>query len=75
MKFLVKKRKIKREIKILEILKNGPNIVELLDVVKDPASKTTSLVPFLTLLNFNDDFFLILDIWTHKQHRFQEPHS
>jgi casein kinase II subunit alpha len=40
----VKKRKIKREIKILEILKNGPNIVELLDVVKDPASKTTSLI-------------------------------
>ena len=40
----VKKRKIKREIKILEILKGGPNIVELLDVVRDPASKTPSLV-------------------------------
>jgi casein kinase II subunit alpha len=46
----VKKRKIKREIKILEILKGGKNIVELLDVVKDPASKTPSLVCFF--LNF-----------------------
>jgi len=43
-KVLVKKRKIKREIKILEILKGGPNIIELLDVVKDPASKSPSLV-------------------------------
>jgi len=40
----VKKRKIRREIKILEILKGGVNIVELLDIVKDPASKTPSLV-------------------------------
>lgn len=40
----VKKRKIKREIKILSILKGGPNIVELLDVVRDPASKTPSIV-------------------------------
>jgi len=40
----VKKRKIKREIKILEILRGGPNIVELLDCVKDPASKSPSLV-------------------------------
>lgn len=40
----VKKRKIKREIKILQILKGGPNIIELMDVVRDPASKTPSLV-------------------------------
>lgn len=32
----VKKKKIKREIKILQNLKGGPNIVELLDVVRDP---------------------------------------
>ena len=32
----VKKKKIKREIKILENLRGGPNIVTLLDVVKDP---------------------------------------
>ena len=32
----VKKKKIKREIKILENLRGGPNIITLLDVVKDP---------------------------------------
>ena len=32
----VKKKKIKREIKILENLKGGPNVIALLDVVKDP---------------------------------------
>jgi casein kinase II subunit alpha len=31
----VKKKKIKREIKILQNLSGGPNIVELLDVVRD----------------------------------------
>ncbi len=40
----VKKAKIKREIKILQILCSGPNIVQLYDVVKDPATKTPSLV-------------------------------
>lgn len=32
----VKKKKIKREIKILHNLRNGPNIISLYDVVKDP---------------------------------------
>ena len=32
----VKKKKIKREIKILQNLAGGPNIVSLLDVVRDP---------------------------------------
>jgi casein kinase II subunit alpha len=40
----VKKKKIKREIKILQNLSGGPNIVALLDVVRDPQSKTPSLV-------------------------------
>jgi len=40
----VKKKKIKREIKILQNLANGPNIIRLLDVVRDPESKTPSLV-------------------------------
>lgn len=40
----VKKKKIKREIKILQNLANGPNIVKLLDVVRDNSSKTPSLV-------------------------------
>ncbi|KAJ9562501.1 hypothetical protein OSB04_007661 [Centaurea solstitialis] len=40
----VKKKKIKREIKILQNLCGGPNIVKLLDVVRDQQSKTPSLV-------------------------------
>jgi casein kinase II subunit alpha len=40
----VKKKKIKREIKILQNLAGGPNIVALLDVVRDPASKIPSLI-------------------------------
>lgn len=32
----VKKKKIKREIKILENLRGGPNVITLLDIVKDP---------------------------------------
>uniref|UniRef100_A0AC35U3M1 Protein kinase domain-containing protein n=1 Tax=Rhabditophanes sp. KR3021 TaxID=114890 RepID=A0AC35U3M1_9BILA len=40
----VKKKKIKREIKILENLKGGTNIITLLDVVKDPISRTPALV-------------------------------
>jgi len=40
----VKKKKIKREVKILQNLCGGPNIINLLDVVKDPVSKTPSLV-------------------------------
>lgn len=40
----VKKKKIRREIKILQNLADGPNIIRLLDVVRDPESKTPSLV-------------------------------
>uniref|UniRef100_A0A7S0X2H3 non-specific serine/threonine protein kinase n=1 Tax=Chlamydomonas leiostraca TaxID=1034604 RepID=A0A7S0X2H3_9CHLO len=40
----VKKKKIKREIKILQNLRGGPNIIALLDVVRCPASKTPSLI-------------------------------
>ncbi|GAB4813402.1 hypothetical protein N2152v2_000448 [Parachlorella kessleri] len=40
----VKKKKIKREIKILQNLFGGPNVIKLLDVVRDPSSKTPSLV-------------------------------
>ena len=41
---LEKKKKIKREIKILQNLSNGPNIVKLIEVVRDPSSKTPSLI-------------------------------
>lgn len=40
----VKKKKIRREIKILQNLCGGPNIVKLLDVVRDPHSKSPSLI-------------------------------
>jgi casein kinase II subunit alpha len=40
----VKKRKIKREIKILLSLRGHDNIIELGDIVRDPASKTPCLV-------------------------------
>ncbi|VDO44236.1 unnamed protein product [Haemonchus placei] len=40
----VKKKKIKREIKILENLRGGTNVITLLDVVKDPISRTPALI-------------------------------
>ena len=40
----VKKIKFKREIKILQTLTDGPNIVRLYDVVKDPVTHTPSLI-------------------------------
>lgn len=40
----VKKKKIKREIKILQNLCGGTNIIQLLDVVRDPQTKTPSLI-------------------------------
>ncbi len=39
----VKKKKIKREIKILQSICEGPNVIKLLDVVRDPDSKTPCL--------------------------------
>ena len=40
----VKKKKIKREIKILENLRGGPNIITLADIVKERVSRTPALV-------------------------------
>ncbi|KAI8057542.1 casein kinase II subunit alpha [Gilbertella persicaria] len=40
----VKKMKIKREIKILQNLAGGTNIIQLLDIVRDPQSRIPSLV-------------------------------
>lgn len=40
----VKKKKIRREIKILQNLCGGSNIIKLLDVVRDPVTKTPSLI-------------------------------
>uniref|UniRef100_A0A1I7WVR9 non-specific serine/threonine protein kinase n=1 Tax=Heterorhabditis bacteriophora TaxID=37862 RepID=A0A1I7WVR9_HETBA len=48
----VKKKKIKREIKILENLKGGTNVITLLDVVKDPISRTPALIFEFVLIYF-----------------------
>ncbi|KAI7873190.1 casein kinase II subunit alpha [Mucor mucedo] len=40
----VKKKKIRREIKILQNLAGGTNIVGLLDIVRDPISRTPAIV-------------------------------
>ena len=40
----MRKEKIYREIKILQTLYGGPNIVKLYDVVRDSVSKTPSLI-------------------------------
>ena len=40
----VKKKKIKREIKVLQNLKDGPNIVKLVDIVRDPSSKSPCII-------------------------------
>jgi casein kinase II subunit alpha len=52
----VKKKKIRREIKILENLCGGPNIIRLLDTVKDPHSKTPALI--FEYVN-NEDFKVV----------------
>eukprot|EP00834_Sanchytrium_tribonematis_P003738 NODE_155_length_15238_cov_1.162560.p5 type:complete len:331 gc:universal NODE_155_length_15238_cov_1.162560:9169-8177(-) len=40
----VKKKKIKRELLILNNLRGGPNIINLLDMTRDPISKTPALI-------------------------------
>lgn len=40
----MKKTKIRREIKILQTLKGGINIINLIDVVRDPMTKTPALI-------------------------------
>lgn len=49
----VKKKKIKREIKILENLRGGPNIITLLDIVKDP-------VVSVCVLTYHDSYSLMI---------------
>ena len=40
----VKKKKIKREIRVLDIVSGGPNVIRLIDKVMDPQSKTPALI-------------------------------
>jgi len=63
----VKKKKIKREISILQNLCGGPNIIKLLDVVRDPQSMTPSLV--FECVN-NIDFKSLYPTFTHMDIRY-----
>ncbi len=40
----IKKEKIKREVKIMQTLADCKGVVKYVDIVKDPSTKTTSLV-------------------------------
>ncbi|KAI7867054.1 casein kinase II subunit alpha [Mucor mucedo] len=63
----VKKKKIKREIKILQNLAGGINVIELLDVVRDPQSKTPALI--FEYIN-NTDFKVLYPRFTDYDVRF-----
>ncbi|VDN50309.1 unnamed protein product [Dracunculus medinensis] len=63
----VKKKKIKREIKILENLRGGTNIITLLDVVKDPISRTPALI--FEYIN-NTDFKILYQTLTDYDIRY-----
>jgi casein kinase II subunit alpha len=63
----VMKKKIKREIRILQNLCGGPNVVQLLDVVRDPQSKTPSLI--FEYIN-NMDFKTLYPTFTDYDIRF-----
>ncbi|KAF3646023.1 Casein kinase II subunit alpha-1 [Capsicum annuum] len=63
----VKKKKIKREIKILQNLCGGPNVIKLLDIVRDQHSKTPSLI--FEYVN-NTDFKLLYPTLTDYDIRY-----
>ena len=58
----VSKKKIKREIKILENLRGGPNIIKLLAVVKDPISRTPAIITeFINNIDFKSLYQTLQD--------------
>jgi len=63
----VKKKKIKREIKILQNLCGGPNVIQLLDIVRDAQSKTPSLI--FEYVN-NTDFKVLYQTFSDYDIRF-----
>ncbi|KAJ2386809.1 Casein kinase II subunit alpha [Coemansia sp. RSA 2559] len=63
----VKKKKIKREIQIMQNLSGGPNVIQLYDVVRDPQSKTPALVS--EYIN-NTDFKILYPMFTDYDVRY-----
>lgn len=62
----VKKKKIEGEVKILENLHGGTNIIKLIDTVKDPVSKTPALVfEYINNTDFKQLYQILtdFDIW------------
>ncbi|CAK72781.1 unnamed protein product (macronuclear) [Paramecium tetraurelia] len=58
----VKKRKIRREIRILQILKGGTNIIDLYDVVRDENLKIPTLIfPYMENTDFRSMFPKLTD--------------
>jgi len=58
----VKKSKIKREIKILQNICGGPNVITLLDLVRDPVSGTCSLIfEYVDNIDFRTLYPTLLD--------------
>ena len=65
----VKKTKIRREIKILQTLKSGVNIINLIDIVRDPMTKTPALI--MEYVNTGDvDFRTLYKTFTDFDIRF-----
>ncbi|KAJ5072720.1 casein kinase ii subunit alpha [Anaeramoeba ignava] len=60
----VRKNKMKREVKVLENLRGGPNIVELIDIVRDEHCSTRALI--LEHLE-NEDYKELYDNFTDHQ--------
>ena len=59
----IRKRKIKREVKILQSLSGGTNIIQLLDMVRDPISRTPALIfEYVDNMDFKTLYPTLLDI-------------
>lgn len=63
----VKPNKIKREIKIMQNLQGGPNIVKLIDIVRDPSSKSPCII---TEWIDNVDFKVLFPTFTDSDIRY-----
>lgn len=59
----VKEQRLRRELKILSYVAGGPNIVKLLDVVRDPDTKTPCFVfEFVNATNFKELLNMVCDM-------------